>query len=60
MKSVDKAVWLAGLEQRVEHHIEQAIQTFQNVDEATRQKPSSTGGWSIAQCLAHLNSYGHY
>ncbi|MCU0369592.1 MAG: DinB family protein, partial [Cyclobacteriaceae bacterium] len=23
-------------------------------------KPSASGGWSIAQCLWHLNSYGEY
>lgn len=60
MKSVEQTTWLAGLEQRVENHIEQAIQTFQNVEEGTLQKPSSSGGWNVAQCLAHLNSYGQY
>jgi len=48
------------LEQQVEKHLEQAIRVFQNLDEAALAKPSETGGWSIAQCLWHLNSYGDF
>lgn len=46
--------------QRVEDHLQQAIGLFQNLPERELLQPSSTGGWSIAQCLDHLNSYGHY
>ena len=60
MKPLDKASWLATLERLVEEHIQVAVQHFQNMDEGTLCQPSLTGGWSIAQCLAHLNSYGHY
>ncbi|GAB3743591.1 DinB family protein [Spirosoma lituiforme] len=60
MKSIDKAVWLTALEQQVEGHIQQAVECFQNMDDATLSQPSPTDGWSIAQCLAHLNSYGSY
>lgn len=60
MKPVDKALYLARLEQQVESHIQKAVQHFQNLDEITLDWPSPTGGWSITQCLAHLNSYGHY
>ncbi len=48
------------LEKRVESHLQLAIGTFQNLHENTLVKPSATGGWSIAQCLWHLNSYGHH
>lgn len=60
MQPVDKASWLALLEEQVESHIQEAVQHFQNLDESTLCQPSLSGGWSIAQCLAHLNSYGHY
>lgn len=60
MRSIDKAAWLVALEQQVEGHIQQAVEHFQNMDEATLSQPSQRGGWSIAQCLDHLNSYGYY
>lgn len=60
MKPVDKALYLARLEQQVEGHLQEAVQHFQNLDEAKLNRPSPTGGWSITQCLAHLNSYSHY
>ncbi|GAB3640069.1 DinB family protein [Spirosoma arcticum] len=60
MKTIDKTSWLASLEQQVEGQIQEAVQHFQNLDENTLHNPSPTGGWSIAQCLAHLITYGHY
>lgn len=48
------------LEQQVEKHLEQAIRVFQNLDQTALVKPSETGGWSIVQCLWHLNSYGDF
>ena len=56
----DKEKLLSTLENRVEEHLRVAIKTFQNLDEATLLKPADNGGWSIAQCLWHLNSYGDY
>jgi len=44
----------------VEKHISEAVTIFWNQSEAMLNKPSETGGWSIAQCLDHLNSYGSY
>ncbi|MBT1686111.1 DinB family protein [Dawidia soli] len=60
MKSVDKHVWLDGLEAGVERHLQNAVYHFQNQDSVVLLKPSVTGGWSIAQCLEHLNRYGHF
>ncbi|GAB3011742.1 DinB family protein [Spirosoma pulveris] len=60
MQPIDKASWLASLGGQVECHIQEALQYFQNLDEDSLCRPSPTGGWSIAQCLAHLNSYGYY
>lgn len=60
MKAVNKKELIEHLEQLVEAHLQQAIRVYQNTDDATLLKPSATGGWSIAQCLEHLNSYGRY
>lgn len=51
---------LNTLENRVESHLQQAIGQFQNMQEAQLLRAAKDGGWSIAQCLEHLNSYGHY
>jgi uncharacterized damage-inducible protein DinB len=60
--NADKPVHLllSALESQVEQHIQLTIRTFQNLDEHVLLKPSQTGGWSIVQCLWHLNSYGHF
>ncbi|MBT1708871.1 DinB family protein [Fulvivirgaceae bacterium PWU5] len=60
MNPVDKNHWLDGLEASVERHLQHAIYYFQNQDSEVLLKPSVTGGWSIAQCLEHLNRYGHF
>ncbi len=55
-----KELFLERIHNEVELHLQEVIGQFQNLPEHVLLKPSSTGGWSIAQCLAHLNSYGHY
>jgi hypothetical protein len=60
MKTVDSLILLHDLETRVEASLHIAIQTFQNLPSDVLLKPSVTGGWSIAQCLEHLNSYGTF
>jgi hypothetical protein len=59
-KEVSSEKLLDELEKQVEKHIQQAIRVFQNLDENTLLKPAKNEGWSIAQCLWHLNSYGHF
>ncbi len=51
---------ISRLESTVESHIQMAVEVFQNLPTSHLLRPSSTGGWSIAQCLEHLNSYGDY
>ncbi|WP_207420338.1 DinB family protein [Desertivirga brevis] len=51
---------LNKLGDQVESHLHIAISSFQNESEKVLLCPSATGGWSIAQCLDHLNSYGDY
>ncbi|TXK21383.1 DinB family protein [Pontibacter qinzhouensis] len=60
MSGILKTQLLTALENKVEQHIEEAVRVFQNLPDHTLQQPAADGGWSIAQCLAHLNSYGSY
>lgn len=60
MAAVNKNQLLDRLETRVENHLQEAIRVFQNTPSQTLLKPAANGGWSIAQCLAHLNVYGQY
>jgi uncharacterized damage-inducible protein DinB len=60
MKPVDKNQLLDSLESKVESHLQHAIQVYQNLEPVQLLSPAANGGWSIAQCLDHLNSYGHF
>ena len=60
MKAISKFELLSTLEQQTEKHLTEAVHVFQNLPEKTLLKPAANGGWSIAQCLAHLNSYGKF
>ncbi|SEW24786.1 DinB superfamily protein [Chitinophaga sp. YR573] len=60
MKPIDKDKLLDTLENMVNYHIQTAVQEFQNMQDEPLLKLSATGGWSIAQCLEHLNRYGVY
>lgn len=51
---------LDELEKITEQHLIDAIGIFQNLNEQQLSNPAANGGWSIAQCLWHLNSYGFY
>ncbi len=51
---------LDKLEGDAERHIQTAITHWQGMDEAALLAPAADGGWSIAQCLDHLNGYGNY
>lgn len=60
MKAVAKNDLLDQLEMQVEAHLQQVTRSFQNLDTALLLRPAANGGWSIVQCLEHLNSYGRY
>jgi uncharacterized damage-inducible protein DinB len=60
MKAQLKTQWAQQLQKTVNDHLDVAIRVFQNLPEDELLKPSTTGGWSIAQCLWHLNEYGNY
>lgn len=60
MKKVDKKQLLADLEMRVKQQLTTVKVKFQSEDQHILAKPAANGGWSIIQCLAHLNTYGDY
>ncbi|WP_353719730.1 DinB family protein [Dyadobacter sp. 676] len=60
MQTVNRKELLQRLDEQVERHIADTVALFQNRDDHFLNLPSDTGGWSIAQCLDHLNSYGRY
>ncbi|RDB03967.1 DinB family protein [Runella aurantiaca] len=60
METLPKEQLLNSLEHLVDGHLQQAIRHFQNMTAHDLLQPAYNGGWSIAQCLDHLNSYGHY
>ena len=60
MKTVDQSTLLAQLELMVTHHLNEVRVKFQPSTMAILAAPSANGGWSIVQCLAHLNTYGNY
>lgn len=58
--TADKMQLIEQWEQLTEQHLKTAVSVFQNMNEFDLLQPSATGGWSIAQCLWHLNSYAWY
>lgn len=59
MKSENKNQLLNTLEETVNNHLQMWLQ-LQNKRTGELLKPAANGGWSAAQCLEHLNRYGHY
>lgn len=60
MKSIKSSDLLNQLEFQVEKHLKETIELFQNLSNSKLLEPASNGGWSIAQCLEHLNCYANY
>lgn len=60
MEPVEKERLLNMLDNTVERHLQIATNCFQNLHDDKLLRPSSSGGWNIAQCLEHLNRYGRY
>ena len=60
MNAAPKSQLLKALESKIECHLQQAVSIYQNLSNLELNRPSASGGWSIAQCLEHLNSYGDY
>lgn len=60
MKTGSVASLISACENEVEASIQFTVSVLQNLSEDVLLKPSLTGGWSIAQCMEHLNSYGRF
>lgn len=60
MAIFDQQTMLSEMEAKVETHLDHAVCIFQNLTDAQLNRSSTTGGWSIAECLWHLNSYAIY
>ncbi len=60
MKAIKSKELLDQLEIKVELHLSEAVRLFQNLSEEKLLSPAANGGWSIAQCLEHLNRYGNH
>jgi hypothetical protein len=59
-KTLTHAQFTAELHNLVDQHLQQAISVYQNLSSDVLNKASSAGGWSITQCLEHLNTYYRY
>ena len=51
---------LSSLEDQVERHLSLAVEKYQNLAVGELSRHPANGGWSIAECLWHLNSYGNH
>lgn len=60
MKAIEKKAFIADLYQRTHTILNLAIRQYQNLDETALSFSIDEQSWNIAQCLAHLNTYGHY
>lgn len=60
MKAVSRTTLIDRLENQVEQHLQQVTARYQNLEPKVLLQAAANGGWSITQCLEHLNSYGRY
>jgi DinB superfamily len=59
MMTVPTRVLLQDLQDKTEHVLQDA-HLFERLSFAQLCTKPKNGGWSIAECLQHLNLYGHY
>lgn len=60
MKEVDQTIFLDLLENQTEQQLTEVVEVFQNLSKDQLLRAASDGGWSIAACMSHLNSYADY
>ncbi len=60
MKGIEKKAFITDLYQRTDAILNLAISQYQNLNEEALTFAVDEQSWNIAQCLAHLNTYGHY
>ena len=52
--------FLNQAEAQLEAQLKEVIGVFQNLPESVLLKSASNNGWSIAECIEHLNSYAEF
>lgn len=60
MPEKEQSVFIHQLENEIENQLKEVLEVFQNLPESVLLQPSATGGWSITQCFAHLNTYAEF
>lgn len=60
MSEAEQSAFIERLESEIENQLKEVLEVFQNLPESTLLHPSVTGGWSIAECFEHLNTYANY
>jgi uncharacterized damage-inducible protein DinB len=60
MPETEQLVFINRLEDEIETQLKEVLEVFQNLPESTLLQPSASGGWSIAQCFQHLNTYATF
>ncbi len=60
MKKIDHTTFLEYLENSIERQLSEVIKVYQNLPDNVILQPSASGGWSIASCIEHLNTYARY
>lgn len=51
---------LDGCERELDQQLREVLEVYQNLPDSQLLQPSATGGWSIASCIEHLNTYAAY
>lgn len=59
VESISHSEFLNRAEQQVEEQLKEVISVFQNLPE-DQLISNNNGGWSIAECFDHLNSYADF
>jgi len=52
--------FLLQAEEQLEAQLAEVISVFQNLPEDRLLQPADNGGWCIAECLEHLNTYAEF
>jgi len=60
MQKLLQTDFIIQLETEVEEQLKEVIEIFQNLPEDLLLQPAADGGWNIAECFAHLNTYAEY
>jgi hypothetical protein len=60
MHEIEQSMFIHQLENEIENQLKEVLDVFQNLPESTLLQLSATGGWSLAECFDHLNTYAEY